>query len=280
MCATRAAEIADDPLRLDVVYDEGSAPSYDLPIGLWLRYGGDLRLDGPRIYANFVSSVDGVVALDVKHSPAVISQRSEADRFVMGLLRARADAVLIGGGTMRADPGHAWTAEYIYPEATDDFRELRRSHGQLDDPRLVVVTASGDFDVHEPALEGALVVTTPLAEPALRRSVSASTTVRALDPITPAALADLLRSEGLDLVLSEAGPGLFGQFVAAGCIEDLFLTVSPVLAGSDTPGRKTLSEGMALQEAFATMHLVSARKYNSHLLLRYQLRAEKRPAVA
>ena len=270
MSATRQAAIAD-ALRLEVVYDAIASATDDLPSGLRRRYGSNLGLDGPRVYANFVSSVDGVVALEMKHSPGVISRHSEADRFVMGLLRARADAVLIGGGTMRADPGHAWTAEYIYPEAADDFRELRRSHGQTEHPRLVVVTASGDIDPEEPALEGSLVVTTPDTERELVCTLPSSASVRALDPVTPRGLVRLLRDEGLDLVLSEAGPALFGQLVSAGCLNDLFVTVSPVLAGSAGGDRRTLSEGLDLRDALATMDLVSARRHGSHLLLRYRL---------
>ena len=217
-----------------------------------------------------MSSVDGVVALDMKHSPGVISGHNEADRFVMGLLRARADAVLIGGGTMRADPGHAWTAGYIYPEAAEEFRELRRSHDQADGPRLVVLTASGDIEPNEPALDGALVVTTPDTERELVRRLPSSASVRSLDPVTPSGLVALLREEGLDLVLSEAGPAVLGQLVASDCLDDLFLTVSPALAGSAIPGRKTLSQGFALREGLDAMELSSARRHGSHLLLRYR----------
>ena len=92
MCATRPAATAD-PLRLEVIYEDLSSPTSALPIGLRRRYGSDLGLEGPRVVANFVSSVDGVVALEMKHSPGVISGHSEADRFVMGLLRPSAQGV-------------------------------------------------------------------------------------------------------------------------------------------------------------------------------------------
>lgn len=270
MSATQPAEIADGRLHLDVLYEVPCEPSHDLPIGLWRRYGGDLRLDAPSVVANFVTSVDGVVALEMNHSPSVISQHSDADRFVMGLLRARADAVLIGGRTMRADPGHAWTAEYIYPEAAGDFRELRRSHGQPEEPRLIVVTASGDLDVEEPALDGALVITSP-ANDELAGRLPPSTAVRHLDPITAEGIVRLVRDEGLGLILSEAGPQLFGEMVAAGCLGELFLTVSPLLAGSNAPDRKTLSSGLALPPGtLGRMALVSARRHDSHLFLRYR----------
>ena len=98
-----------------------------LPPGLAQLYDGGLRLAGSRVFANFVSSIDGVVALpSVDASPSVISRKSEADRFVMGLLRASADVVMVGAGTLRAEPEHRWTPEFINPQAADDYRRLRR----------------------------------------------------------------------------------------------------------------------------------------------------------
>lgn len=270
MSATPPSAGTDGALRLDVLLEGQHGPD-DLPTGLRDRYGGPLGLDRPCVYANFVTSVDGVVALEMTHSPAVISRRSEADRFVMGLLRARADAVLVGGATMRADPGHRWTASHIYPDAADDFAELRRRNGQAENPRLVVLTASGALDTDEPALEGALVVTTREGERALAGRVPASATVRGLERVTADAVIGSLRDEGLGLVLSEAGPQVFGQLVAARCLDELFLTTSPVLAGSAAPGRRTLSAGTALDpDDLADMELVSLRRAGSHLFARYR----------
>ena len=66
----------------------------------------------------------------------------------MGLLRAAADAVVIGAGTLRASsPDHVWTAEYIYPPLADAYRELRAALGKPEPPLNVVVTGSGDLDL-------------------------------------------------------------------------------------------------------------------------------------
>src|SRR5438270_11672839 len=113
---------------LEVLVDEAAGPRVPLPPGLEQLYGGELKMAAERVYANFVSSVDGVVALadrTISSGPA-LSGRSEADRFVMGLLRAVAGAVLIGGGTLRDDPGHLWTADYSFPAASSEFA-IRRS---------------------------------------------------------------------------------------------------------------------------------------------------------
>ena len=80
-------------------------PEFHLGAGLAEAYGGPLGFAEPRLYVNFVASLDGVVALpDAIQSNRMISAHSEADRFVMGLLRACADAVLVGAGTMLASP--------------------------------------------------------------------------------------------------------------------------------------------------------------------------------
>ena len=63
----------------------------------------------------------------------------------MGLLRACADVVLIGAGTLRATPGHRWTPAHVCPAAADGYAALRRSQGRAADPQLVVVTARGTY---------------------------------------------------------------------------------------------------------------------------------------
>jgi hypothetical protein len=105
-----------DPLR--VLFEQAGLPRYDLPEPLRAAYGGDLGFANPRLFANFVASVDGVVALpEGGESGHWISQGNEADRFVMGLLRACADAVIVGAGTLRKTPRALWHADAIYPEA-------------------------------------------------------------------------------------------------------------------------------------------------------------------
>src|ERR687898_2866382 len=145
----------------DVIYETDGLPTQDLPPPLERLYGGDLGLKSPRLYANFVSSLDGVVAIEgVDHSSQMISGNSRSDRFVW-VLRVFADAVLIGAGTMRAAPDSLWTPGYVFPECATDFSELRDRLGRDAQPRLIVLTSSGALDPRHPALKaGALVVTT------------------------------------------------------------------------------------------------------------------------
>jgi hypothetical protein len=87
------------------------------PVPSW--YGGPLGFTDPRLVANFVATLDGVVAVPgLTQSNKLISGRSAADRFVMGLLRGFADVVLIGSGTLHGSPRTVWTGGHAYPRLT------------------------------------------------------------------------------------------------------------------------------------------------------------------
>ena len=265
-------------IPLELLFEKEGLPSYDLPEGLERLYGGRLGFEAPRQYANFVSSLDGVVALEgVNNSSQMISGKSEADRFVMGLLRACADSVLIGAGTLRAAPDSLWTPAYIYPDAATEFAELRTRLGRADAPRLVVLTARGDLDPRHRALEaGALVLTTSLGATKLGDRLPATSTVVTLGNGRAIKMVDVIatiRSEGHEVVLCEGGPTVIGGLLEAGLLDELFLTLSPILAGrSDAGGRPGLVEGIELLPSRSlSADLLSTRKHGSHLFLRHTI---------
>ncbi len=194
----------------------------------------------------------------------------------MGLLRAFADAVLVGAGTVRAEGGRAlWTPEFIFPDGASAFRELRDRLKRDAAPRLVIVTGSGDLDPSDRALQaGALVLTTKKTAADLETKLPAATEVRAIadDRIEPKDIFGALRAEGLRTILTEGGPRLFGQLVKSNHVDQLFLTVSPSLAGQ----RGEQSFGIILGIEFGRSpkwgRLLSIRRHESHLFLRYALR--------
>ena len=245
----------------------------DLPAALAALYGGGLALPADVVYANFIASLDGVVALSApRGAGATLRGADDADRFVMGVLRSLADAVLIGAGTLRADGGHLWTAAYIDRERAGQYRALGRG-----EPRLVVVTASGDLDPAERALQaGALVLTTESGAGRLRGRLPASCTIRALGSGRLAAdtILAAIRAEGHRRVLTEGGPTLLGHLAAEHALDELFLTLSPVLAGRlSGDGRAGLVEGVELLPAAGRWaRLRSVRASGSHLFLRYAFR--------
>jgi riboflavin biosynthesis pyrimidine reductase len=264
---------------LELLFERDGLPTYDLPDGLERLYGSGLGFPAPRLYANFVSSLDGVVALDgVPHSGRIVAEHSEADRFVMGLLRACADAVLIGAGTLRAAPGSRWTPADASPDDASEFAELRRRLGRVDEPRLVVLTARGEIDPAHPGLSsGALVLTTERGAASLGPRLPPSSTVVALGAEGPLDMADVLaaiRRDGHDVVLSEAGPQVTGGLLTAGLLDELFLTLSPTLAGRRAGDRRPgLVEGVDLLPSRSIVgELLGLRRDGSHLFLRYALR--------
>ena len=261
------------------LFDAGGPAENLLPEELVHLYGGSLSLPSSCLYANFVSSIDGVVALEGGRAPSggIISRRSEADRFVMGLLRAFADAIVVGAGTVRAEGGRAlWTPEFIFPSAAAGFHEVRRSLKRSRTPLLVIVTSSGNLDPAQDALQaGALVLTTRAAEGALRARLPSASRVVAISDnsrLEPAGVIAAVRAEGYRVVLTEGGPTLFGQFVEAGLVDELFLTLSPALAGH-APGRSFgLIEGVYFGRELRPARLHSIRRSGDYLFLRYGLK--------
>jgi riboflavin biosynthesis pyrimidine reductase len=233
---------------MNLLYQRPDLPAYGLVPELARLYGGELGFAQRSVYANFVASVDGVVALPVQEeSGAIISKSKDADHFVMGLLRACAGTVLIGAGTFRKGEGQIWDAESIYPASKAAFAALRKQLGLAPRPRFAVLSASGNVDLSQPAMQhDAVVVNT------------AGTTLAAV-------LEKLPRP-----ILCEGGPTLIGQLIAEGLLNELFLTRSPYLFGRQRgDDRKALVEGALLSAV--PLRLLSLREDESYLFLRYGL---------
>lgn len=267
------------PPPLAVLYERAGLPAWPLPRMLADVYGGDLGFRKPCVYANFVASVDGVTALGPEYpsSGSAISLHDPADRFVMGLLRACADVVLIGAGTLRATPGHRWTPAYVCPAAAGGYAALRRSLGRDGDPLLAVVTAHGDVPAGHPALRaGALILTTAAGAGRLRGRLPPRCTILDLGDRPALPSADVLaaaRAGGGGMVLTEGGPRLLGQLAASGLLDELFLTISPVLAGRGNTARPGLVAGLELLPGRAEpAELLTVRRHGSYLFLRYAMR--------
>src|SRR5262252_11034279 len=127
-----------------------------LPPGLRELYDGDLHFrtspaERPLVIANFVSTLDGVVSYEIKGQAggSTVSASDTADRFIMGLLRASADAVMVGARTVHdVSPEALWTPEYTYPDAKHFYTEYRVN--VLHKPKyplLVIVSGSGRLEL-------------------------------------------------------------------------------------------------------------------------------------
>jgi riboflavin biosynthesis pyrimidine reductase len=257
----------------DVLF-EADVPDYPLPADLKHLYGR-LGFSSPIVYSNFVASVDGVVTLGSKPSAgSVISGKNPADRFLMGLLRACADAVVIGAGTLRATPGHLWTPAHVYPSLATEFTALRSGLGRSAEPVLVLLTATGDVDFGHPALaRGAIVITTDAGAKKIGHRLPAKCELVAMGKGKRLDLAKAiveLRARGLEVLLCEGGPHVMGQLLEAELLDEVFLTVSPVMAGRGKEPRLGMVEGVELLPVNGLWSkLLSARRHGDFLFLRY-----------
>jgi riboflavin biosynthesis pyrimidine reductase len=258
---------------------EGDVPDYPLPADLKHLYGR-LGFSAPVVYSNFVSSLDGVVALGSNPSAgSLISGKYPADRFVMGLLRACADAVLLGAGTLRATPGHVWTPAHVFPTLATEFTALRSGLGRSAEPVLVVLTADGELDFAHPALKrGAILITTSGGAKKIGNRLPPTcelVTMGRGKSLDMGKTLGELRSRDLGVVLCEGGPHVMGQLLEDGLLDEAFLTISPVAAGRGDEHRLGMVEGVELLPAKgAWSKLLSARKHGDYLFLRYRFRRD------
>jgi riboflavin biosynthesis pyrimidine reductase len=260
---------------LEPWFQASGLPEYPLPAQLSELYGGPFGLPTPVLYANFVESLDGVAVVGPS-SGSKLSGNSQADRFVMGLLRACADTILIGSGTLLGSPGHIWTAEHVFPPAASAFAELRRRLGRAERPTLAVVTGSGEIDLDHAGLRrGGLLLTSATGQRRLGSPRGFEVISLGRGPkLDPSRIVGALREVGNQALLTEGGPQLLAQLVHSGQLDQLFLTISPLLAGRRRGGRRpSFVDGADLLEGERSpwLSLLSARRHRSHLFLRYRL---------
>src|SRR6185437_15567106 len=191
---------------------------YELPESIERVYGS-IGFPARVTYSNFVTSMDGVVTLGSAPSAgSEISGRNPADRFLMGLLRACADAVLVGAGTLRATPNHLWTPAHVFPDLGGSFAALRRELRRDPEPRLVVLTASGSLDASHPALAaGATVMTTSEGARRIGGTLPACEVVEVGkgQTVDVSAVIEDLERRGWRSLLTEGGPHVIGELIKA-----------------------------------------------------------------
>ena len=264
-----------------------------LPSGLRELYDGDLRFrkptaERPFVIANFVSTLDGVVSYEIKGRAggSTVSGSDTADGFIMGLLRASADAVIVGARTVHdASPEGLWIPEYTYPDAKHLFREYRVNVLQEPEyPLLVIVSGSGRLELERAIFRTlgvrTVVITTSAGRDALVRAGATklpSVQIHALDAkcgtVAPLAILRLLYAQlGVRRLLHEGGPTLFGQFLAAEAVDELFLTLSPQIAGRMGDAiRPAIVQGIEfMPDCAPRFQLLSVKQRAEHLYLRYQ----------
>jgi len=259
-----------------------------LPPALVAAYGGGLRFpsappERPYTFANFVEGMDGIVSFQPPGpaSGGPVSGLNPQDQLLMAILRAEADAVVVGAGTLRAEPGHRWTPEHIFPAASARWAELRRDLGKRPGLINAFVTNSGDIDLDavvfsEPTIR-AIVFTTPAGAERIHTMRATHPTARLEVFVAggdrvelPATLRHLRAELGVEHLLVEGGPQLMGDFVAGDLMDEIFLTDAPQVIGTDGK-RPTWAKGHAFTPEDAKWYsLVSLKGWGDYLFRRYR----------
>jgi riboflavin biosynthesis pyrimidine reductase len=269
-----APTLGDELLRgLLPAAPPASAADTVAALGLWER--PRQARTRPRVLLNMVSSADGRATL--KGRSAGLS--SAADRALFHALRSASDAVLVGAGTLRA--------ERYGPLIRDPaVRELRRERGLAEQPLACIASSSLSLDpeiplLAEPATRVAVLTSSPGELPPCAAEVSYVRCEAGGRLDLAAALEQLHERFGVHLLLCEGGPHLAGDLVAAGALDELFLSLSPQLVGGEAGAGRELGivAGMELAPPLQ-LELAGVLQGPSQLFLRYGVVAPERVSRA
>jgi len=232
-------------------------PSDDVDLDEAYALPGPARL---HVRANFVSSVDG--AAEVGGRSGGLS--SDADHRLFSVLRGLCDVVLVGAGTVRHE-------RYGPARPTPDRRARRQEQGLAAVPPIAVVTSGIDLDLESTFFTEAttrpVILTTGAAPAAVQQRAArvADVAVCGETEVDVRVALDALAERGLMRVLCEGGPHLLGQLVAAARLDELCLSLSPVVAG---PTRLRIIGGLPWDEP-TPLELAHVLTDEGMLFLRY-----------
>jgi riboflavin-specific deaminase-like protein len=214
--------------------------------------------DRPFLYLNMVASVDGRASFEGRTQ----GLGSETDTLLLTELRALADAVLVGTATVRAE-GYGRMVRNAERVAR------REAAGLSETPLTVLISRSFDLPwdagLFAAADQPVIVYSGAGGEPP---DVAAPLeVVRMADPHPRAVMADL-RARGVRALLCEGGPTLNSALLEAGVVDELFLTLSPMLTGD--PGAPRIVEGLGLADPLR-LTLEWVLRHRDELYLRYEV---------
>jgi riboflavin biosynthesis pyrimidine reductase len=199
----------------------------DARLGAFYRYPD--RLDRCWVRANMIASADGGATTGGKSG----ALGGAGDRALFTLMREAADVIVVGASTVRVEN---YSGAQLGPSA----RQRRQQRGQAEIPPIAVITRSGRLD-HDAKLfarteVAPLILTSAAAADDTRDRLGGAAEVldaSGADPdsVDPSTALRLLADRDLRRVLTEGGPGILGMFTAAGLLDELCLTVAPVLVG-------------------------------------------------
>jgi riboflavin biosynthesis pyrimidine reductase len=217
--------------------------------------------DRPFVFVNMVSTIDGRAQLG--GSTGKLGE--DADLEMLLELRAIADAVLIGSGTLRVEG-------YARLIGSEERRGRREAAGLAADPLAVLLSRGLDLPwdagLFAAPEQPVLIYTAAGAEAEVPETVAPVEVVR-LPQLSPAAAFADLRSRGVAALLTEGGPTLNSALLGAGLVDELFLTIAPQITGEAEALRIVEGDGLAMPLRARPVWVLRAR---GELFLRYALR--------
>jgi riboflavin biosynthesis pyrimidine reductase len=220
----------------------------------------------PYTVVNFVASVDGRAAFHGRSR----AFGDAGDRAIFHALRERVDAVLVGASTLRAE-------NYGRMIPDPERRARRVAAGRPAEPLAVTITRSGEVPFDAPLFAEPAAQVVVFSGPELNVArVAADVRVLRLgedrdgDGGLHAAMATLCHDHGVETLLCEGGPHLFGALLRAGLVDELFLTMAAKLAGGDSG--PSITAGSPLAE-LDQLGLIGLLESGSTLYLRYAVRS-------
>lgn len=223
-----------------------------------LRLGERALAGRPYLALNMVSTLDGKAAIDWRTK----GLSTELDRQLFHHLRTQVDAVMVGAGTLRAE-------RYGRIAKSEELRRKRVSEGLAEEPLAVVVSARLDLPADLPLLqtpEQEVVIATG-SDSVLQGTTARIEYLRTGDDL-PLLMTKLREERGIRSVLCEGGPTLNSYLLAAGLVDELFLTLNPKLSGG--AAAFTIVAGRELVEP-RELALVSVAEGDGDLFTRWRI---------
>jgi len=217
----------------------------------------------PLVRVNFIASIDGAST----HDGLSGGLNNADDKLVFDTLRMLTDVILVGAGTIRAEG-------YGGVRLSPADAAWRVEHGLAPHPPIAIVSGRLDLDQGHPIFTDAvvrpLVVTHAQSPVRARNALSrvADVLVCGADAVDPVAMVLALSARGYPQILCEGGPSLFGALLEADCVDEVCLSVSPVLeggsAGRISVGPAQVSRAMTLWHVFTAGDMVFLRYVRRH----------------
>lgn len=235
----------------DILFDQAEPSAINDPA--YAPYGNlgfpAVPAGRPWIYTNFVQSLDGITTLLGKHASGGEISQSREDRWLMDLLRAHADGLLMGMNTLREEQRARGPESrgIVFRVVEPELQELRRKLGKARE-RNIFVTSAADLDLSKhKVFDGDVVDAAVLTSPSGAERLRAQGTHPHVGIIAagerdrfdlPLAISKLREELGIEHLLCEGGPTLYGNLARADLVDEKFVTISPFEVGQVVPSEQ------------------------------------------